>query len=218
LSVDYNSDELPGFEAYAAHLRREIPGLLSGSGEQLFDLVVTEFGQSLNAKAGFLASRVEYVKKTPDGSTQVPVIHFGADVAVRQCYTKDHKRRLEFYDADSCAPCVGEPMPTNVAGPLCFQGDMLAHDLEVPPLKVDDFVVQRDAGANTFSLFSRHCSRIAPKVLGFRTGGGGEITEIVVLKEAESIESLCGFWGTEVPEIVSQVCRGGITDVDFAEK
>jgi len=217
LPVDYSSDDLPIFEAYAAHLRRDIPGLLSdgANGERLFDKVVTEFGQSLNAKAGFLASRIEYVKQTADGIAQVPVIHFGADVSLRQCYTKDHKRRLEFFDGDSFKPCSGVPMPTNVAGPLCFQGDMLAQGLEAPTLMVDDLVVQRDAGANTLSLFSRHCSRLAPQVVGYRlasnAAGEKEVAEFKMLKERESIESLCGFWGTQVPESVSKVCQGVVS-------
>ena len=45
--------------------------------------VVSEFGQSLNAKAGFLASRVEYTKPFEDHSGLTATLHFGADTCVR---------------------------------------------------------------------------------------------------------------------------------------
>jgi diaminopimelate decarboxylase len=199
LAADYSSDACPDFEAYAADLRREVPGLLHDkSGEPIFDRVITEFGQALNAKSGWLASRAEYVKETADGLAQIPVIHFGADVCLPQCYTGAHVRRFEFFDKESFKPIETAPKLTNIAGPLCFQGDMLAKDLQAPALMVDDVVVMREAGANTLSMFSRHCSRFAPKVLGYRMADDdSSVSELEVLKEAESIESLCAFWGTD---------------------
>jgi len=248
LAVDYASEALPSHVDYAESLRREIPGLLraveaddnSSQCPPLFDRVITEFGQSLNAKAGWLASRVEYMKSTADNAAQIAVIHFGADVCPRQCYTKDHKRRLEFYDAAQCSPlksglraasdgsspavaAVASPAHlapsgltrTHVAGPLCFQGDFIAKDTEAPPLRVDDFVVMREAGSNCLSLFSRHCSRFAPAVLGYRLGSGTdndghvELAEFEVLKPAECLDSLVGFWGlSEVPAEVTQEISG----------
>mmetsp|Transcript_98 Transcript_98/g.267 ORF Transcript_98/g.267 Transcript_98/m.267 type:complete len:478 (-) Transcript_98:77-1510(-) len=205
LPANYSSDELatsacPSFADYAQALRQECPGLLptAENEERLFDRVVTEFGQSLNAKGGFLASRVEYTKPTSGGEVQVNVIHFGADTCVRQFYTKDHKRRLEFYDGATCEVKEGPAKRQHVAGPLCFQGDMLK-DVNLPSLAVDDFVVLREAGANTLSIFSRHCARQAPKVLGYRRGDGTTEPKLVVLKEAEDFADVVRFWGGTVP-------------------
>jgi diaminopimelate decarboxylase len=62
LSVNFASDEaIPSFEDYAAALRTAVPELFDAS---QFASVVTEFGRALVAKAGFFASRVEYVKVT----------------------------------------------------------------------------------------------------------------------------------------------------------
>jgi len=163
---------------------------------------VTEFGQSLNAKAGWLASRIEYTKPAPcDG--QIVLIHFGADMCVRQCYTNQHERRLEFYDAHGMQlsePSAERPLAkVQVAGPLCFQGDFLTHDAEAPMLLRGDIVVLRDAGANTMSLFSRHCLRQVPAAYGYRTSVGEEgkleVTDWQVLKKAEDLESGSRHWG-----------------------
>mmetsp|Transcript_16242 Transcript_16242/g.37429 ORF Transcript_16242/g.37429 Transcript_16242/m.37429 type:complete len:475 (+) Transcript_16242:85-1509(+) len=198
LSDDVATDSCPSFADYAEALRKECPGLLAADDERIFDRVVTEFGQSLNAKGGFLASRVEYTKLTSSGEAQVNVIHFGADTCVRQFYTKDHKRRLEFYDGTTCEVKDGPAQRQHVAGPLCFQGDMLK-DVNLPSVVVDDFVVMREAGANTLSIFSRHCARQAPKVLGYRRGESTAEAQLCVLKDAEDFTDLVRFWGGSVP-------------------
>eukprot|EP00929_Paragymnodinium_shiwhaense_P006694 TRINITY_DN11065_c0_g1_i1.p1 TRINITY_DN11065_c0_g1~~TRINITY_DN11065_c0_g1_i1.p1 ORF type:complete len:548 (-),score=134.06 TRINITY_DN11065_c0_g1_i1:130-1773(-) len=215
LGVDYMSEEAcPDHVSYAADLRAAIPGLLRqrAGDEAIFDRVITEFGQSLNAKGGYIASRVEYVKATADDVAQIAVCHFGADMCPRQCYTQDHKRRVEFYDGQSCGLLSkarkveeqdrplpqGDDVATHVAGPLCFQGDFLIKNTSAPTLRVDDFVVMRDAGSNTLALFSRHCSRFAPTVLGYRLHRDGSV-EMAPLKASESLDSLVGFWGGRVP-------------------
>lgn len=66
----------------------------------------------------------------------------------------------------------------------------------------------REAGSNTLSLFSRHCSRFAPAVLGYRLNSGGAapvVSSLEVLKPFETPAELCRFWGTtqvweELPE------------------
>ncbi len=53
-------------------------------------------------------------------------------------------------------------------------------------------MVIRDVGAYTLSLWSRHCSRGMPRVIGLRDGG----SEFMVLREAESPEAVIEFWGS----------------------
>jgi len=52
-----------------------------------------------------------------------------------------------------------------------------------------DRIIVLDAGANTISLFSRHCSRTAPAVFGARAG------KIVCIKEGEKPSDVMAFWG-----------------------
>ena len=87
------------------------------------------------------------------------------------------------------------------------QGDILADDLKLPAaLRAGDLVVMRDAGANSLSLFSRHCSRVAPPVYGFRTVArrdddavphidDRDPLELVPLKPRERREDVSAFWG-----------------------
>ncbi|KAJ1461801.1 hypothetical protein M885DRAFT_506928 [Pelagophyceae sp. CCMP2097] len=197
LPANYASDALtsaavPSFAEYADLLRSAAPELFSGAFQ-----VVTEFGQSLHAKTAFAASRIEWVKE--HSSRRTAIIHFGADLGVRQAYTTDHKRRFEAFRADGTAFSAEEAASaakTVVGGPLCFQGDIMAKDLDLPTaLKPGDFIVMKDAGSNTLSLFSRHCSRLAPPVYGFRRGQGGAMEDLVELKARETAESISSFWG-----------------------
>lgn len=197
-SEDWHTEQAPSFHAYAAALRARVPQLFPGHPSSPFRKVITEFGQSLNAKSGWFCSRVEYMKPIPEG--HVAVIHFGAETCLRQAYTSQHKRRLEFFDGTTCLPkkATSEVVETkvHVAGPLCFQGDFLTKDAHVAGLKKDDFVVMREAGSNCLSLFSRHCSRQAPPVYGYKTNGKGEIREWRILKPIESFEQISIFWGS----------------------
>ena len=59
----------------------------------------------------------------------------------------------------------------DIVGPLCFAGDVLARDLVLPELFEGDWLVFSGAGANTFGLWSRHCSRAIPKVVASRAEG-----------------------------------------------
>lgn len=192
LPVNYASDEwafdkIPTFLQYAQHLREKIPELFSGDFK-----VVTEFGQSFWAKCGFLASRIEFWKP----EQRIAVVHFGADCCPRQAYTAEHKRRIEAYTSDGEEFGATEKrVQTKIAGPLCFQGDFVSKDALLPAgLNEGDIVVLKDAGANTLSMFSRHCSRLCPPVWGYRWAGSGGIGEMVLLKDREALDELYGFW------------------------
>lgn len=93
----------------------------------------------------------------------------------------------------------------NVAGPMCFGGDVIGRCVELPTIARGDFVVIHDSGANTMSLFSRHCSRPAPAVYGYRCESrSGDQTDpatedsgisLARLKPAETPEDVMRFWG-----------------------
>lgn len=80
-----------------------------------------------------------------------------------------------------------------IAGPLCFSGDNIAVSKALPKPIPGDRVVVLDAGANTISLFSRHCSRLAPPVYGFKVVGSNTFA-IVLIKKAETEQVLLDFW------------------------
>jgi diaminopimelate decarboxylase len=118
-------------------------------------------------------------------------VHAGADLLLRTCYCPEkfphrlvlldaHKQPLNTTtpdnaggdaqaDAWTLTPSTARaPAKVTVAGPLCFSGDILGKSLSLPEPRAGDICLVMDAGANTLSLFSRHCSRRSPAVLAFR--------------------------------------------------
>jgi len=203
-SEAWHTEKVPSFLEYATALRKDVLALFPGTPGCPFRRVVTEFGQSLNAKSGWAASRIEYTKPLPAEEGQIVVIHFGADICLRQCYTKDHKRRLEYFDGKTMTHKVESPESPigslHVAGPLCFEGDHLTRDARAPRLIQGDIVVLREAGANTLSLFSRHCQRQVPAAYGYRLRRDSEtveVTEWQILKRSEDLAGCSRHWGVE---------------------
>ena len=132
--------------------------VFAGSNYQL----VTEFGQWVHAEAGFALSRVEYVL---DASRIF--IHLGADFFMRDAYTNPRPFALEVWD-EKGAPVEGEKAAFDVAGPLCFAGDYFAHAAMLPAATAEgNWLSINGTGANTYALWSRHCSRTVPKCIAF---------------------------------------------------
>jgi diaminopimelate decarboxylase len=51
----------------------------------------------------------------------------------------------------------------DIAGPLCFAGDYLVNGTPLPSVvKEGDYLFIDSTGANTYALWSRHCSRTVP--------------------------------------------------------
>ena len=62
---------------------------------------------------------------------------------------------------------TGPLSPVTITGPLCFSGDIIAREVLLPRVEEGDWIAIRDTGAYTLSLWSRHCSRGIPAVLGY---------------------------------------------------
>ncbi|MCM1011400.1 MULTISPECIES: diaminopimelate decarboxylase [unclassified Brevibacterium] len=168
LPVNFTSDEVtPTFAAYREVLDTVVPGLAE------FDLV-TEFGRSLLAKAGTILTRVETAKTT--GGRRIAMTHAGVQVATRTAYAPaDWPLRVLPFDADG-APKRAEAVPTDVAGPACFAGDLLAENRDLPRLDVGDLVAVPDTGAYYFSNpFSYNLLPRVP-VYGYRMVAAGGVS------------------------------------------
>lgn len=150
-------------EKYAIALQNACPQLFTD-----FDLV-TEFGQWSYFHSGYAYSTIEYAiqRKT----NRVVYVHLGADFLMRDAYSKP--RGLEFIPVSSSD---GEDMEgrekvrTDIAGPLCFAGDYLEKSLLLPKLEEGDEMILLNTGSNAFGLWSRHCSRTIPMVVGVKEG------------------------------------------------
>jgi diaminopimelate decarboxylase len=87
-------------------------------------------------------------------------------------------------------PCTLNPEPYNLAGPLCFSGDMLATGVKLPEIKEGDYIIVRDTGGYTFSMWSRYNSRQTPRILGYHEDG----RRFEILKERETLNDIYNFW------------------------
>jgi diaminopimelate decarboxylase len=182
LPVAYRAtDAPPTLEAYVAALREAAPAMF----EPRLQLV-TEFGRAVHATAGYAASRVEYVKDA--GGDRLAVIHLGADFLLRAAYQPEHwSHELAVLDPAGRVK-QGSAEPWTIVGPLCFGGDVIARSVLLPPIQPGDFVLVRDVGAYTLGMWSRHCSRGLPLVLGC------DGDELSVLKAHETPEQVVSFW------------------------
>jgi len=167
---------------FAKLLKEDVPGLFT-SRYQLF----TEYGRYINANAAFAISKVEYVKDFR--SKKIASIHLGADLLLRECYNpNDWHHEISVLDKHGQVKTGKDEIPYDLAGPLCFSGDIIAKDLTLPQLEEGDFIVVHDVGAYTLGMWSRYNSRQIPIVLG------AESEELKVLKKKETVEELNQFW------------------------
>jgi diaminopimelate decarboxylase len=186
LPADYGSDEPDvRLDDYAARLRRDVPDLARYR-------LVTEFGRAVSAKAGWAASRVEYTKQA--GGRRIAVIHLGADFLVRTAYVPEVWTHRVTVHAPDGAPRAGPAAPQDIAGPLCFSGDLVAAQRPLPLAAPGDLVVIHDTGAYTLSMWSRYNSRQAPPVYAYEDGAGGR-PALRLLKPAETVDDVLRFWG-----------------------
>lgn len=159
------------------------------------------------------------------------IAHAGADLLLRTAYCPDKfKHRvslatsagqpIEIATGTVTAPSETQRLPCRltIAGPLCFSGDLVISDAVLPTPREGDNCIIHDAGANTLSLHSKHCSRQAPAVIGFRRRtavhhaghrAGNASPEqqdheqeqeqasivAVCLKPEEALEDMLRFWG-----------------------
>lgn len=147
--------------------------------------LLTELGRWLQAPRGWAISRIEEVKEVA-GVIHL-VVHLGADMFLRRVYAGDSwDHDLVVLDPDGL-PRPGA-VPTSVAGPLCFSGDLLAVKRPLAPAQRGDLLLIRDVGAYTLSMWSRHCSRGLPATWGIRG------TDLELLHPGESPDDVVSFW------------------------
>ncbi|MCX6243590.1 MAG: diaminopimelate decarboxylase [Bacteroidetes bacterium] len=183
--ISYDSSiEPPSMEEYAGEIKKRFPSLFTNH-YSLF----TEFGRWVHVNTGWTVSRVEYVKRDPGINTAM--IHVGADLFLRECLNpKAWQHEYTLFDINGIQKQGKDVHPYNLAGPLCFSGDILARDVKLPAAEEGDYLVIHDTGGYTFSMWSRYNSRLMPKVMGYI----GKDDQFMILKDRESFEHLMTEW------------------------
>ena len=182
LPAIYASDgSSPSPEEYADRIKSEHPELVNDS------QLVTEFGRCVHAGCGVAFSRVEYVKEKSSGQFEATV-HLGADFLLRPVYRSDEwKHEFLLLDSQGNLKTKNQSV-TTLNGPLCFGGDVIARDIQIGTPEPGDWLVIRDCGAYTTSMWSRHCSRGIPGVAGFLDG------QMNWLRQQETPEDVVRYW------------------------
>jgi diaminopimelate decarboxylase len=184
LPISYQAGSAaPSMKEYVAKIAERAPLLFDPSSFRL----ITEFGRWTYTNAGFTVSRVEYVKRDPAINTAM--LHVGADLFVRECLNPtDWRHEYSVYDRHGHLKNGMDVHPYNLAGPLCFSGDIIAKKVSLPRIEDGDYLVIHDTGGYTFSMWSRYNSRQTPRIIGYRDD------RFEVIKERESLEELQRFW------------------------
>jgi diaminopimelate decarboxylase len=185
LPVSYHRDKEPfQMSQYKEEIKFRFPDLFTDK----FKLI-TEFGRYIHANTGWTASRVEYVKE--EQHVRTAMIHVGADMFLRKCYRpEDWHHEISVLDSKGNIKTGKDEKKYIVVGPLCFAGDMIAREIDLPKVEPGDYMVIHDTGAYTLSMWSRYNSRQIPKVLGYYEDG----EKFEILRERESLSTLWEFW------------------------
>jgi diaminopimelate decarboxylase len=187
-SIDIGGGFPVGFEAtthfhisdYAHQLKLQCPELFDGR----FNLI-TEFGRYYHANSGVCFSTIESVKHFQNHQTIIH--HVGADLLLRESYNREQwPHEIGVIHNNNWS--LEQTTNSDIGGPLCFGGDYIEKGMCLPKASAGDVLTISDIGANSFSLWSRHCSRPFPKVIAHNNGNYN------VIKEKESLASILNFW------------------------
>ncbi len=144
--IDFDLEQFPsGIESFTKTLKERLRST---------DLkLVTEYGKFIHENNSFVTSTVEYITKNTTESHNA-FIHVGADLFLRKIYSSMNiNYPLEVVGKS------GKEQTYRIVGPLCFAGDVLYESIDLPVLSEGDEVILFNTGANTYSMWSRHCSR-----------------------------------------------------------
>ncbi len=140
--IVYRDEDVPDLAAYAQAVHQLI-------GERPLSLIL-EPGRSLVGNAGFLLTRVEYVKQNEDKQFVI------VDAAMN-----DLMRPALYQAYHHITNAENSPIPpfiADIVGPICETGDFLAQNREIAA-QAGDVLVIHSAGAYAFSMASNYNTR-----------------------------------------------------------
>ena len=106
-------------------------------------------------KSGTSLTRVEYVKDWVPGQNPILLTHLGTNQFPRSAYLPHvWRHRFSLYNNEGYLK-QGDEKLVDLAGPMCFQGDYLAKEVELPPAKAGDILAIHDTGAYTMAMYCK---------------------------------------------------------------
>lgn len=189
---DGGADEAYDFQQYADALHAQVPALFTSG----FTSIITEFGRAIFVKPGITVTKVEASKQW--AGQNIAVVHVGADQFPRTAYLpKLWSHVISILDKHGRVKADTVPYARqDIAGPLCFSGDILAKQIFVPQAESGDVAVIHDTGGYTVSMFSKFNSRQAAPFIAYTKLPNGSF-QFAVLKERETVDETLAFWGID---------------------
>ncbi len=134
-------------------------------------LVFFEPGRWVVGEAGITLYRVQSIKEIPGVRIYAAVDGGMTDNPRPMLYQADYSAAL--------ASDLDRPGRQRyaVAGPCCETGDVMAYDLELPPLKSGDLLAVFQTGAYNFSMFNGYNCTRRPGVVFAREGQAREVVQ-----------------------------------------
>lgn len=140
--------------------------------------LLIEPGGSLIGNTAITLMSVGTVKQKEN--KKLAALNGGADILLRatqgwytyraECANKMNESRNCLYD---------------LVGPLCYEGDITAHDRKLPKLEENDIIAFIDTGAYTVSLMNHYNCRLLPAILMVNSKG-----EIKIIRRREESSDL----------------------------
>ena len=140
--IVYRDEDVPDLAAYAQAVHQLI-------GERPLSLIL-EPGRSLVGNAGFLLTRVEYVKQNED--KQFVIVDAAMNDLMRPALYQAY-HHITNAENSPIAPFIAD-----IVGPICETGDFLAQNREIAA-QAGDVLVIHSAGAYAFSMASNYNTR-----------------------------------------------------------
>jgi diaminopimelate decarboxylase len=147
LGIPYDGRDVPDPADYV----RALVGAAGASGLK----VAIEPGRVLVGPAGVLLTRVVDVKQFP-ASRRFVVLDAGMTELMRPALYG------AYHHVEPVCPRAGDPIPTDIVGPICESTDSFGRDRLLPPVEVGDLVAVRDAGAYAAAMGSNYLRRPLP--------------------------------------------------------
>ena len=142
--------------------------------------LVIEPGRYLVAEAGFLLTKVNTVKRNPDGRVFVGV-DSGFNHLVRPAMYGS------FHPITNISNLNGEKEKVDIVGNLCESGDKFAEDRDLRQAREGDLILIGVAGAYGYSMSSNYNLRPRPPEVLVKPGG-----ILQLIRERETIEKITG--------------------------
>ncbi len=143
LGITYFDESPPHPDEYAKALIKNL--------KDLPVKLILEPGRVIVGNAGIMVTRVLF-RKTGQ-IKEFTIVDAGMNDLLRPTLYN------AFHAIESVRKFEGEPVKTDVVGPICESGDFLALDRYIPNVKNGDLLAVMSAGAYGFTMSSNYCSR-----------------------------------------------------------